>query len=461
MNISIFGLGYVGCVSLGCLAQNGHHVIGVDVSDSKVNQINNGIATIVETDIDKIIKEQRAAGRIRATQDFADAVMNSDISIVAVGTPSSQYGHLNLDYIFDVATEIAAVIAAKSAFHVIAIRSTVFPGTCEQFADIIEERTSKKNNIDFAVVDNPEFLREGTAVRDYYNPPITLIGSNCEAATEKMKALYAELPAEIIVTDVKVAEIMKYVNNTYHALKISFANEIGNICSALDIDSFKVMDIFCSDKQLNISPYYFKPGFAYGGSCLPKDLKGLQTLAHDLYVKTPLIDSIDKTNEIQVQRAIKILTRFSGKKIALLGLSFKAGTDDLRNSPLVEIVEILLGKGFDLRVYDKNIQLARLTGKNKEYIESRIPHLARLLTDDLDGLIEDSEVIIAGTKEPQFEKTLAQVEGKTIVDLVRLPGNIKDRNSYIGINWGTIPAVSGVFRQPRPAVVKQLSQNVA
>lgn len=460
MNISIFGLGYVGCVSLGCLAQNGHNVIGIDVSEDKVNQINSGVATIVEKDIDKIIKEQREAGRIRATRDYADAVMNSEISIVAVGTPSSHYGHLNLDYIFHVATDIADVLVSKTEFHVIAIRSTVFPGTCEQFAEVIEEKTGKKNNVDFAVVDNPEFLREGSAVHDYYNPPLTLIGSNCNSATKKMKALYEELPAEIIVTDVKVAEIMKYVNNTYHALKISFANEVGNICSALDIDSFKVMDIFCKDKQLNISPYYFKPGFAYGGSCLPKDLKGLQTLAHDLYVKTPLIDSIDKTNEIQVQRAIKILTRFSGKKIAILGLSFKAGTDDLRNSPMVEIVEILLGKGFNLRIYDKNIEVAKLTGKNKEYIESRIPHLAKLLTDDLDCLIEESDVIVAGTKEKEFEHALIGVSGKTIFDLVRLPESVKNDNNYIGINWGAVPAVSGAFRQPRP-VMGKLTQNVA
>ena len=434
MNISIFGLGYVGCVSLGCLAQNGHTVIGVDVSESKIEQINSGEATIVEKDIDEIIKQQRAAGRISATQDYKEAILNTEISIIAVGTPSSQKGHLNLEYIFHVAENIGEVLAQKQDFHVIALRSTIFPGTCEKFARIIEDKSGKKNNIDFAVVDNPEFLREGTAVADYYNPPLTLIGSDCEQATQKMKALYEQLPAEIIVTDVKVAEIMKYVNNTYHALKISFANEIGNICSSLGIDSYKVMDIFCKDTQLNISPYYFKPGFAYGGSCLPKDLKGLQTLAHDLYIKTPVINSINSTNEIQIQRAVGMLSKYFGKKIAILGISFKAGTDDLRNSPFVEVVEILLGRGFDLCIYDENIQIARLTGKNKEYIESRIPHLAKLLSHDLNKIINDSDVIVVSNKERQFEEALQQVSNKTIIDMVRLPF-LKENNTYIGINW--------------------------
>ncbi len=435
MTISIFGLGYVGCVSLGCLAQNGHSVIGVDVSDDKIDQINNGIATIVEKDIDEIIREQKKLGRIRATNDYKDAVLNSEISIVAVGTPSSPKGHLNLEYIFKVASNIASVLKEKNDFHVIAIRSTVLPGTCEKFARIIEDETGKTNNEHFAVVDNPEFLREGTAVHDYYNPPLTLIGSDSEPAAAKMTSLYKQLPAEIIVTEVKVAEIMKYVNNTFHALKISFANEIGNICSALDIDSYKVMDIFCRDTQLNISSYYFKPGFAFGGSCLPKDLKGLQTLAHDLYIKTPVIDNIDKTNEIQLQRAVSLISKYFGKKIAVLGLSFKAGTDDLRNSPSVELVEILAGKGFDISIYDMNIHIAKLTGKNKEYIESRIPHLAKLLVEDLDSLIASSDVIIISNKEKQFQEALEHVTGKIIIDMVRVSKTIMDNNNYTGINW--------------------------
>lgn len=436
MNVSIFGLGYVGCVSLGCLARNGHQVIGVDVSKDKVNQINAGVATIVEKDIDEIIAEGHRLGRIRATHDVENAVRSSEISIIAVGTPSSEKGHLNLEYIFKVAEDIGAVLKDKNAFHVVAIRSTVMPGTCEKFARILEEKSGKKNNEDFAVVDNPEFLREGTAVADYYNPPLTLIGSDSDLATEKIKSLYDQLPGEIIATDVKVAEIMKYVNNTFHALKISFANEIGNICSSLGIDSHKVMDIFCKDRQLNISPYYFKPGFAYGGSCLPKDLKGLQTLAHDLYLSVPVIEGIDKTNDIQKQRALGFLSKYFGKKIAILGLSFKAGTDDLRNSPAVEMVESLIGRGFDISIYDKNIQIAKLAGKNKEYIEGRIPHLSNLLVDDLKELVQESDVIVITNKEKEFIDTLEGTVGKTIIDMVRI-GNDKiiNNNNYKGINW--------------------------
>ncbi len=365
MNISIFGLGYVGCVSLGCLAQNGHNVVGVDVSETKVKQINNGEATIVEKDIDKIIKEQHALGKVKATTDHREAILNTEVSIIAVGTPSSEQGHLNLEYIFNVARRMGEVIAEKKDFHVIAIRSTVLPGTCDKFARLIEESSGKKRNEGFAIVDNPEFLREGSAVYDYFNPPLTLIGSDSKDAAEKIAELYRQLPGEVMIVETRIAEVMKYVNNTFHALKISFANEVGNVCSALNIDSHKVMEIFCKDKQLNISPYYFKPGFAYGGSCLPKDLKGFQTLAHDLYVKVPVIDSIDKTNEIQHQRAVSLISKFFGKRIAILGLSFKAGTDDLRNSPAVSLAETLIGKGFDICIYDSNVQIANLTGKTR------------------------------------------------------------------------------------------------
>jgi GDP-mannose 6-dehydrogenase len=435
MNISIFGLGYVGCVSLGCLAKNGHNVIGVDTNLSKVEQINAGKATIIEKDVDTIIAEQRSAGRISATTDNQLAIKRSDISIVAVGTPSTDKGHLNLQYIFTVAENIGDALQSKNTFHIIAIRSTIMPGTCDKFAAIVERISGKKRNVDFAIVDNPEFLREGTAVKDYYNPPLTLIGSDNRKAAEEVALLYRQLPGEIIITDLKVAEIMKYINNTYHALKISFGNEIGNICSELGIDSHKVMEIFCKDKQLNISPYYFKPGFAYGGSCLPKDLKGLQTLAHDLYVDAPLIDSIEKTNEIQIQRAVKIIYKFWNKKLGFLGLSFKAGTDDLRNSPAVSVIESLLGKGCDMTIYDSNINLAVLTGTNKDYINSRIPHLATLLTDDPKSLIEKSDVIIINTKEPEFINLVAGINNKTIIDFVRLDEMLLSKSNYIGINW--------------------------
>jgi GDP-mannose 6-dehydrogenase len=435
MNISIFGLGYVGCVSMGCLAERGHRVIGVDISKTKVDQINSGRATIIEQGIDQVIFDQHKAGNIEATMNPQDAVAKTDISIIAVGTPTTDNGHLNLQYIFKVAESIGDALKEKNGFHIITIRSTVMPGTCDKIADIIGKASGKKRNHHFAVADNPEFLREGTALRDYNNPPLTLIGCDNEKAAETLAGLYRHLPGEIIVTDIKVAEIIKYVNNTYHALKVSFGNEVGNICKELGIDSHAVMDIFSKDTQLNISPYYFKPGFAYGGSCLPKDLKGLQTLAHDLYVDVPLINSIHKTNEIQIQRAVKIISKYWNKKLGFLGLSFKAGTDDLRNSPAVAVIEALLGKGCDILIYDRNINLAKLTGTNKDYIDSKIPHLSALLRTDIDGLIEESEVIIINNKEPEFHDILNNVKDKIIIDFVRLNEEIISYENYIGINW--------------------------
>lgn len=435
MNISIFGLGYVGCVSLGCLAKNGHRVVGVDVSLTKINQINSGKATIIEKDIDLIIAQQRQSGNIEATNNAKEAVLKTEISIICVGTPSSDKGHLNLEYIFKVAKDIALALKEKGDFHTIVIRSTVFPGTCDKLGELIQEVSGKERNVNFAIVDNPEFLREGTAVYDYFNPPLTLIGSDNDVAANKVAELYRKLPAEIITTGLQVAEIMKYVNNSYHALKISFGNEIGNICSELGIDSHKVMEIFCKDKQLNISSYYFKPGFAYGGSCLPKDLKGLQTLAHDIYVDVPVINSIHKTNELQIQRAIKMIYQYGNKRLGFLGLSFKAGTDDLRNSPAVSIIESLIGKGCDISIYDQNINVSLLTGTNKEFIDSKIPHLSSLMVNNVQKVIDISDVIIINTKEKEFLPLLKDCQNKIIIDMVRLDDSVLNNPNYIGINW--------------------------
>lgn len=435
MTVSIFGLGYVGCVSLGCLAQNGHDVVGVDVNTTKVNQINHGRATIVEQSIDAIIATQHLLGRVRATTDFRDAILSTDLSIIAVGTPSTAQGHLNLSYILNVAEHFGEVLREKDGFHIIAIRSTVMPGTCERIATLIEAQSGKEHNVDFAVVSNPEFLREGTAVYDYYHPPLTLIGTESERAALIVRSLYQDLPAEVVVTDTKTAEIMKYVNNTFHALKISFANEVGNICSSLGIDSHQVMSIFCKDTQLNISSYYFKPGFAYGGSCLPKDLKGLQTLAHDLYLQVPVINSIHRTNEVQMQRAVSVLMRHSHRNIGFLGIGFKAGTDDLRNSPAVELAETLLGRGFSLKIYDRNVQTSKLTGTNKEYIDQRIPHLSALMVEEARELVNWADVLIVCTREAEFFQILGSAVDKVILDLVRVPVQINPTNQYIGINW--------------------------
>jgi GDP-mannose 6-dehydrogenase len=436
MNISIFGLGYVGCVSLGCLAKSGHNIIGVDTSETKVRQINSGLATIIEKDIDVIIQDEHLRGRITATTNFTDAIIKTDLSIVAVGTPTGPNGHLNLDYIFKVAEHFGEALKEKDDFHIITIRSTILPGTIAKFAAIVEAGCGKTRNKDFAVVSNPEFLREGTAVYDYFHPPVTLIGSECKPAAEKVASLYSHLPAEITITETEVAEIMKYINNTYHALKIAFANEVGNICSALEIDSHKVMDIFCMDKVLNISSYYFKPGFAYGGSCLPKDLKGLRTLAHDLYVDVPVIESIDKNNHLQIERAVEMIQQTGKRKISFLGLSFKAGTDDLRNSPAVTVIETLLGKGYDIQIYDKNVNLSRLTGTNKEYIDKHIPHLSKLMVNHAEELIDGADVIVVNNREKEYVDLLMETESAaTIIDMVRLPEPVRNRTNYCGINW--------------------------
>ncbi len=436
MQISIFGLGYVGCVSLGCLAKNGHRVTGVDVSETKVRQINSGVPTIIEDQLPGIIREGHLKGTIAATTNHLEAVRNTEISIIAVGTPSTATGHLNLNYIYNVARNIGEGLRQKQGFHIIAIRSTVRPGTAEKCAKMIEKTSGRREGRDFAMVSNPEFLREGSAVRDYFNPPITLIGTSNKKAAEQIAQLYASLPGQIIFTDIRVAEIMKYVNNAFHALKVSFANEVGNICKAAKIDSHQVMEIFCMDRQLNISPYYLKPGFAYGGSCLPKDLKGLQTLAHDLYVEAPLIQCIDKTNQLQISRAVEIISQLGKRKLGFLGLSFKQGTDDLRNSPAVAVIEALLGKGFEIKIYDKHVNLSRLTGTNKDYIDRHIPHLSRLLVDEMTGMVEDSEVIIINNREEEYLDILAETEsGAYVIDMVRLPEPVRNRKNYVGINW--------------------------
>lgn len=438
MKISIFGLGYVGCVGAACLAKLGHHVIGNDVSENKVNLINQGKPTIIEADIDELIKEGHNKGLIEATMDYHYAVHNSEISFIVVGTPSSKEGHLNLNYIYGVARQIGEAMRDKEEFHIVAIRSTVLPGTNQKVGEIIAEASGKERGKDFTVVSNPEFLREGTAVKDYMEPPLTLIGTDSEVAEQKFRELYKDIPGEFISTEIKVAEMMKYVNNTFHALKIVFGNEVGNICKALDIDSHKVMEIFCKDKQLNISSYYFKPGFAYGGSCLPKDSKALRTLAHDLYVDVPVINAIDSSNEIQKKIAVEIIESKGRKKVGILGLSFKAGTDDLRNSPIVDVAETLYGKGYEIQIYDKNVRVSQLTGTNADFIAAKLPHLHEIITDDLDSVCTECDVLVITNKEKELVDIPAKYPHKCIVDLVRQFSDLDYDGNYEGISWGNI-----------------------
>lgn len=433
MKISIFGLGYVGCVGMGCLAQNGHSVIGVDVQALKVDLINLGRATIVEKDIDRIIETQFQANRIRATTDYSEAVLASDLSIICVGTPSSEKGHLNLEYIFQTAHQIGRALKDKEGFHVIAIRSTVLPGTNIQVGRIVEEVSGRQRNKEFSVVSNPEFLREGTAVHDYYNPPLTVLGGDNQQALDMMEALYKEIKGPVERVDIQVAEMIKYVNNSFHALKVAFANEVGNICKELDIDSHELMRMFCMDRQLNISPYYLTPGFAYGGSCLPKDLRALKTLAHDLYLDTPVIRAIDHSNEQHKERAFSLIEKTGKTRIAIVGLSFKAGTDDLRNSPIVDVIEKLKGKGYEVKIFDENVALSRLVGRNKSFIEERLPHLCDMMTDDPKGMIQWAEVVVINNRHVALEH-LADGQDKQIVDLVRIR-DLEARKGYDGICW--------------------------
>lgn len=445
MNISIFGLGYVGCVGAACLAKLGHRVVGVDVNENKVRLINEGKPTIIEEGIAELCAEAHEKGLMSATMDVREAVHATDVSFIVVGTPSSKEGHLNLNYIYKVAEQIGAALSDKPANkdglrHIVAIRSTVLPGTNEKVGEIIAHASGLVRGKDFTIVSNPEFLREGTSVKDYFNPPLTLVGTDMPEAEVVFREIYKGIDAEFICTDIRVAEMMKYVNNTYHALKIVFGNEVGNICKALNIDSHKVMEIFCKDKQLNISPYYFKPGFAYGGSCLPKDMKALKTLAHDHYVEVPVIEAIGESNELQKKRAVQLIMAQGQRKVGILGLSFKSGTDDLRCSPIVDVVESLLGKGFEIRIYDKNVKVSELTGTNKDFIMAKIPHLQHFVTDDLEAVCRESDVLVVTNKEAEFADVLARWPGKTVVDLVRQWNEVDYDGRYEGLSWGDINA---------------------
>ena len=444
MNISIFGLGYVGCVGAACLAKLGHKVIGVDVNENKVRLINEGKPTIIEDDIADLCKEAHESGLMEATTSAEVAVGETEVSFIVVGTPSTPEGHLNLNYIFNVAASIGRALRHKKARggihqpHLIAIRSTVLPGTNARVGEIIAQESGLKRGEDFDIVSNPEFLREGTSVHDYFNPPLTLIGTDSEYAEGVFRDMYKDIDAEFICTDIKVAEMMKYVNNTYHALKVVFGNEVGNICKAVGVDSHKVMEIFCKDRQLNISPYYFKPGFAYGGSCLPKDMKALKTLAHDHYVEVPVIESISQSNENQKHRAVQLIMAQGQRKVGILGLSFKEGTDDLRCSPIIDVVERLLGKGFEIRIYDKNVKVSELTGTNKDFIMAKIPHLQHFVSDDLDSVCSQSDVLVITHKDKDFADVLRRYPGKTVIDLVRQWKDVDYDGHYEGISWGDI-----------------------
>src|ERR1041384_4973023 len=438
MRVAVFGLGYVGSVTAANFAADGHDVIGVDVNPEKVAAVNAGRSPIVEPGLEDLLKQGVEAKRLRATTNTTEAIGETDLSLVCVGTPSRKNGSLDLKYLVRVCEEIGDVLAKKDAYHVVVVRSTVLPGTTHgEVIPALEAHSGKKYGEGFGVSVNPEFLREGSALKDFRHPPLTLVGHNHAADAAPTKALYDNVEAPLFSTSIRVAEMMKYTSNAWHAVKVVFANEIGNLCKRVGVDSHEVMDIFCQDDKLNLSPYYLKPGFAFGGSCLPKDVRALQYRAKEVDLSMPLINSVLDSNRLQVQHAIDQIVETGKKKVGLLGFSFKAGTDDLRESPMVILAEALLGKGYELCIYDRNVSLARLVGANKQYIEEQIPHLSRHLCDSLDDVIARSEVIVIGNGAPEFAKAVERCRPEqTVIDLVRIPINFASLQAkYDGICW--------------------------
>jgi GDP-mannose 6-dehydrogenase len=437
VKISVFGIGYVGTVSAGCLAQEGHEVIAVDPVRTKVNLINAGQCPIIEADLEEIISATVKNGRLRATVDQDEAILQSELSFICVGTPSQANGNLELTYIRRVCEMIGKTLKNKSARHTVAVRSTILPGTMRQVViPTIEEYSGKKAGIDFGVCNNPEFLREGSAVKDFNCPPKTVIGELDRASGDMLAALYARFTAPCIRTNLETAEMVKYVDNSWHALKVGFANEIGNLCKSFSIDGHEVMKIFCCDRKLNISPAYLSPGFAFGGSCLPKDLRALAYKAkmHDL--ELPILSAILPSNQLQVAKGLELIVGNGSKRIGVLGFSFKAGTDDLRESPMIEVIERLIGKGYDVRLYDKNVSLACLVGANRDFILNRIPHISRLILDSIDAVLAHAQTVVIGNKDPEFNGILDRLHhGQRLVDFVRISNWRSETGKYDGICW--------------------------
>jgi len=438
VRISVFGLGYVGSVSTGCLASLGHDVIGVDVNPMKVELIASGQSPVIEAELDDIISHSVASGRLRATTNAHDAVAASEVSLICVGTPSNGNGNLSLSFVERVCQQIGQALAAKDGYHVVVVRSTMLPGSTEQCViPLLESASGRTAGSDFGVAFNPEFLREGTAVYDFRHPPFTLIGQHDSRAAQTAASLYESIASPLLVVPLKVAEMVKYANNAFHALKVTFANEIGSICKQQGIDSHQVMDIFCMDDKLNLSARYLKPGFAFGGSCLPKDMRALLYHARRLDLDVPLLEAILPSNRLQIQRGYELIQQTGYKRVGVLGFSFKAGTDDLRESPVVELIELLIGKGYQVRLYDKNVSLARLHGANRAYIEREIPHIATLMRDSIEEVLSTSDVIVIGNAALEFGEVLAQVRAdQVLIDLVRV---VKDASHltarYAGISW--------------------------
>ena len=437
MKVSIFGMGYVGVVSAACLARLGHEVVGVDVNAEKVAMINAGRSPIVEPEIGDIIADQVRSGTCRATTDGAAAVAETELSMVSVGTPSSRSGAPSLEAIDHVALQLGEAIGRKATPHTVVIRSTVPPGTVrDRIAPVLARASGRRFGEGLELLDNPEFLREGRAVSDFEKPPFTLIGASSDPAVAAARELYRGIDAPFIVTDERTAESIKYLCNIFHAVKIGFANEVGAVLKGLGVDARQALDVFCQDRVLNIAPTYLRPGFAFGGSCLPKDLRGFLALAASSQVETPFLGSLLTANARHIDRAFDMITKGGRRRIAFFGLSFKPGTDDMRESPLVTLAEKLIGKGYELAIFDRDVELARLTGANKAFIEQEIPHLGRLLKTSVEETLDGAGVIVIGhVGAGDAERIAATHDGRTIVDLQGIKALEEASPAYQGICW--------------------------
>jgi GDP-mannose 6-dehydrogenase len=437
MKISIFGLGYVGTVCAGCLVADGHNVVGVDINASKADQMNSGLPSIVEPRLTELFAAGHKEKRLTATTSVSEAITSTDISLVCVGTPSQINGNLDLTYMKRVCEEIGTALRNKEKPHLIVFRSTMLPGTTEDIlVPILEANSGKRIGNGIDVCYNPEFLREGTSVYDFYNPPKIVVGERAHGTGDSLLALYSGIDAPVIRTSIRVAEMSKYCDNSFHALKVSFANEIGNLCKKLGVDSHDVMSVFCEDKKLNLSPAYLKPGFAFGGSCLPKDLRALVYQSKLFDLDSHVLNAILMSNTNQIQLGLQLIMSPGKKRIGFLGMAFKPDTDDLRESPLVSLIETLLGKGYSIQIYDRNVTASRLIGANRRFMEEHIPHLSSLLVESTEILTADAEVIVVGYKSPEFvaaTKTLRP--DQIVIDLARLDLNSVLPAHYEGICW--------------------------
>jgi GDP-mannose 6-dehydrogenase len=437
LRISVFGLGYVGTVSAACLAADGHGIVGVDVNADKIEAINAGTSPIVEPGVESLLAEGHRQGLLRATASARDAIQATDMSLVCVGTPSHLNGSLDLRYVQRVCTEIGAALRDKSSPHLVVMRSTMLPGTTETVAiPALEAASGSTFGGRWSVCYNPEFLREGSSVQDFYNPPKIVIGEPSPAVGDPVASIYERLQAPLVRTSLRAAEMVKYADNAFHALKITFANEIGNLCKRMGVDSHEVMSIFCRDTRLNLSPAYLRPGFAFGGSCLPKDLRALTYQAKLLDLDSPVINAVLPSNHSHFVVAVQRITGLNRKRIGFLGMAFKSDTDDLRESPLVEMIETLLGKGYSIRVYDKNVSVARLVGANRRFMDEHVPHLSSLLVDTPEQLVDHSEVLVIGHASPEIPAIVGKMRAdQFVVDLVAGAKNLAMTPKYEGICW--------------------------